>query len=290
MHWSGFGGDCADWEIKEARQSLADTSLSFEANQALFLLWEQNMKTVFWLSLVSAVSADQLIELDSTLEPVPLANVLEEEWLTCEQPGNVSTTTEPPEHDDDLLYDYGGPDGTFKHPSLRRTDRVQWQLMSRALEWEVNQNKGQRYRVAGKLPAGVGSENSEFFYQAYDKGFFNTILSAYAHHWGLRTSPDDWWYTVVRRAALAIDNNANKDSVRDFFVSHEGKKELRVELGSSLYTADYTWFFQQMTNQVFPCSYTDYIFLFQHYQKGGCEYQEQRVCANHEVRFRNFHP
>jgi len=196
------------------------------------------------------VSADQLIELDSTLEPVPLANVLEEDWLTCEQAGNVSTTTEPPEHDDDLLYDYGGPDGTFKHPSLRRTDRVQWQLMSRALEWEVNQNKGQRYRVAGKLPAGVGSENSEFFYQAYDKGFFNTILSAYAHHWGLRTSPDDWWYTVVRRAALAIDNNANKDSVRDFFVSHEGKKELRVELGSSLYTADYTWFFQQMTNQV----------------------------------------
>ena len=217
----------------------------------LFSSWEQNMETVFWLSLVWAVSADQLIELDSTLEPVPLANVLEEDWLTCEQPGNVSTTTEPPEHDDDLLYDYGGPDGTFKHPSLRRTDRVQWQLMSRALEWEVNQNKGQRYRVAGKLPAGVGSENSEFFYQAYDKGFFNTILSAYAHHWGLRTSPDDWWYTVVRRAALAIDNNANKDSVRDFFVSHEGKKELRVELGSSLYTADYTWFFQQMTNQVF---------------------------------------
>merc|ERR1711936_283313 len=35
----------------------------------LFSSWEQNMKTVFWLSLVWAVSADQLIELDSTLEP-----------------------------------------------------------------------------------------------------------------------------------------------------------------------------------------------------------------------------
>merc|ERR1719210_2907484 len=49
---------------------------------------------------------------------------------------------------------------------------------------------------------------------------------------------------------MAIDNNAEKETVRDFFVSHEGKKELRVELGNSLYTADYTWFFQQMANQV----------------------------------------
>ena len=205
-----------------------------------------------WLLVVCRVSADKLIELDSTLEPVPLAGLLKDSWLTCqlpEEPVNSTTTTEAPDHFD-RDFDYGSPDGTFEHPRLRKTVKVTWQLMQRALEWEVNQQSGRRRFVAGRLPV-VGSEDRLFYYQDYDKGFFNTILSAYAHHWGLRTSPDDWWFTIVRRVAMAIDNNSEKDSIKDFFVDHEGKKELRVELGASLYTADYTWFFQQMTNQVF---------------------------------------
>ena len=213
---------------------------------------------VFWLMVwTGCVSADKLIELDSTLEPIPLASLLKDSWRTCQQTeepvvNNISsTTTEEPDFHHD--FDYGSPDGTFEHPQLRKSNRVTWQLMSRALEWEVSQADGTRRHVAGKSPV-IGSENRLFYYQDYDKGFFNTILSAYAHHWDLRTSPDDWWYTIVRRVALAIDNNSKKDSVRDFFVDHEGKKELRVELGQSLYTADYTWFFQQMTNQVFPLS------------------------------------
>jgi len=201
-----------------------------------------------WL-LVCTASA-KLIELDSTLEAVPLAGLVKEPWRTCQLPeepvNSTSTTTEAPDH---LDFDYGSPDGTFEHPPLRKSTRVSWQLMQRALEWEVNQQGNKRRFVAGRTPV-VGSDDRLFYYQDYDKGFFNTVLSAYAHHWGLRTSPDDWWYTIVRRVAMAIDNNANKTSVKDFFVDHEGKKELRVELGDSLYTADYTWFFQQMTNQV----------------------------------------
>jgi len=208
-----------------------------------------------WL-LVCTVSADKLIELDSTLEPVSLASLLRDSWRTCQETeetfnSSTTTTTEAPEEEDYFHhdFDYGSPDGTYEHPRLRKSTGVQWQLMHRALEWEVNQQSGRRRFVAGRLPV-VGSDDQLFYYQDYDKGFFNTVLSAYAHHWGLRTSPDDWWFTIVRRVALAIDNNSEKDSIKDFFVDHEGKKELRVELGQSLYTADYTWFFQQMTNQV----------------------------------------
>ena len=125
----------------------------------------------------------------------------------------------------------------------------------------INQQGNKRRFVAGRTPV-VGSDDRLFYYQDYDKGFFNTILSAYAHHWGLRTSPDDWWFTIVRRVALAIDDNSEKVSIRDFFVDHEGKKELRVELGQSLYTADYTWFFQQMTNQVFSSFLFELHFFF----------------------------
>jgi len=212
---------------------------------------------ILWF-LVCTVSAQdfsearvKVIELERDLEPVPLATLLANKWLTCDVSDVVdlrAITNTTTEIDD---FDYGSPDGTFEHPPLRRTSRTTWQLMSRALEWEVSLADGTRRHVAGRLPVeGVGSKNDLFYYQDYDKGFFNTVLSAYAHHWGLTTTPEDWWYTIVRKVAMAIDNNAEKETVRDFFVSHEGKKELRVELGNSLYTADYTWFFQQMANQV----------------------------------------
>ena len=49
---------------------------------------------------------------------------------------------------------------------------------------------------------------------------------------------------------MAIDENAEDPSVRQFFVSHEGKKTLTVEVGPSIYGVDYEWFFQQMTGQI----------------------------------------
>ena len=248
---------------------------------------------ILWL-LVCTVSAQDLsetrvkvIELEPDLEPVPLATLLANKWLTCDVSDVVDLRAITNTTTDD--FDYGSPDGTFEHPPLRRTSRTTWQLMSRALEWEVSLADGTRRHVAGRLPVeGVGSKNDLFYYQDYDKGFFNTVLSAYAHHWGLTTTPEDWWYTIVRKVAMAIDNNAEKETVRDFFVSHEGKKELRVELGNSLYTADYTWFFQQMANQVsLVLMFLDCVSRTCY--QGGREHQAEGVCAHNEVGFFNEH-
>jgi hypothetical protein len=76
------------------------------------------------------------------------------------------------------------------------------------------------------------------------------VLAAYANHWTLVTGPEDWWFTIIRRLAMAIDMHAKKRNVRNFFVSHEGKKELTVSLGSNIYSPDYNGFFRQMTNLV----------------------------------------
>ena len=64
------------------------------------------------------------------------------------------------------------------------------------------------------------------------------------------TRPEDWWFEIIRKVALAIDNNSKKESVRKFFVSHEGKKELNVILGQSVESANYSSFLEQMTDQV----------------------------------------
>ena len=74
----------------------------------------------------------------------------------------------------------------------------------------------------------IGSKD-EVYSQA-DVGFFESVLLAYTHHWNLRTSPDDWWFCVIKTISHHIDLHSEKKKVRDLFVDFEGKKELMVEV------------------------------------------------------------
>jgi len=81
-----------------------------------------------------------------------------------------------------------------------------------------------------------------------DYGFFTAIYTCYNNHWGLRTVPDDWWYTVIRTVALAIDNNSKENNVRKYFVNHDGKQRLTVDMPPS--GIDYAKFFREMTDHI----------------------------------------
>ena len=88
-------------------------------------------------------------------------------------------------------------------------------------------------------------------YSFGDCGLFSAIITAYNNHWKLRTSPDDWWFSVIKRVACAIDKNAEKESVRKMFVDHKGKKTIQVVVpDTSIYTVDYSWFFDQIAKGV----------------------------------------
>jgi len=106
-----------------------------------------------------------------------------------------------------------------------------------------------RKPVGSKTPV-VGSNITVYKDYRNDKGFFSTIFQAYKNHWVLKTTPEDWWFTIIRQVALAVDKHADKQKVRDFFVSHEGKKELVVNLGHSVYTSNYSSFLDQMTSKI----------------------------------------
>jgi len=82
-----------------------------------------------------------------------------------------------------------------------------------------------------------------------DYGFFTAIYECYNRHWGLRTVPDDWWYTIIRTVALAIDNNSKKEKVRAYFVNHDGKKRLTVVVDPT-FGIDYAKFFREMTDLI----------------------------------------
>merc|ERR1712087_52935 len=94
----------------------------------------------------------------------------------------------------------------------------------------------------------LGSQES--VYAEDDKGFLSTVMAAYNNHWVLRTRPEDWWATVSQIIATRIDRHAEDPAIREFFVSHEGKKSLTVEIGPSLQGINNEKFFQEMISQI----------------------------------------
>ena len=91
----------------------------------------------------------------------------------------------------------------------------------------------------------------EQIYAGRNNGFFGSVLTAYNEHFNLRTSPDDWWFCVIRRVAMAIDENSKKPAVREMFVDHEGQKKLCVEVAeTNIYQVDYSSFLEEMSQLV----------------------------------------
>ena len=93
----------------------------------------------------------------------------------------------------------------------------------------------------------LGSEEMVSF--GPDKGFFSTVQAAWNNHWVLKTRPEDWWTSISQTIAIKIDKHAKKNLVRQFFVSHEGKKKLTVQIGS-VHDINNEEFFQAMISQI----------------------------------------
>ena len=101
-----------------------------------------------------------------------------------------------------------------------------------------------------KIVSALGSDE-EVYSAGADCGMFAAVFTAYSHHYRLRTSPDDWWFCVVKRVARAIDQNSSKASVRNMFVDHEGKKDITVQVNDpTIYTVDYNFLFDQIAEQL----------------------------------------
>ncbi|XP_046857245.1 uncharacterized protein LOC124450646 [Xenia sp. Carnegie-2017] len=95
----------------------------------------------------------------------------------------------------------------------------------------------------------LGSD--DLIYSSTDRGLFSSILLAYNNHWKLRTSPEDWWFVVIRNVAIAIDEHSKHEKVRKMFVEHKGKKTLDVKVNSNnIYDVNYSSFFDAMSHEI----------------------------------------
>ena len=92
----------------------------------------------------------------------------------------------------------------------------------------------------------AGSDIQDLYFDC-DFGFFSAILACYNNHWVLKTSPDDWWNVIARNVAQHVDENGEKNKVRDFFVDHQGKKTIEIFLPGRLDQIEYDWLFEQFS-------------------------------------------
>ena len=126
-------------------------------------------------------------------------------------------------------------------------DREKWQRVAKGTS-KMDENQLAETKILSEFEAVAGTESGDIYYD-HDMGFFSTILACYNNHWVLRTCADDWWNVIVRNVAQAIDDNGEKNKVRNFFVEHEGKKTITI-IVASLASMDYSWLFDQFSKGV----------------------------------------
>ena len=96
----------------------------------------------------------------------------------------------------------------------------------------------------------VAGSDIEGVWFDYDLGFFSAILACYNNHWTLKTCPDDWWNTIARTIAQNVEENAEANKVRDFFVDHGDKKDIIINLPGKLDEVNYDWLFDQFARGI----------------------------------------
>ena len=108
----------------------------------------------------------------------------------------------------------------FESRAMRSNER--FLVESRRLERLATEEQLVVRDNVGDRTATLGSEEWIYTNNA-DCGLFASVVTAYNKHYNLRTSPEDWWFVVARRVAIAIDQNSKKEKVRKMFVEYEGK-------------------------------------------------------------------
>lgn len=85
-----------------------------------------------------------------------------------------------------------------------------------------------------------------------DTGLFGTVFDAWSNHWDLKTSPEDWWMPVITKVATAINDNADRQGVRNLFVNgRQTKERLVVNMPSfSIYDTDYSSLFDGFSTAI----------------------------------------
>ncbi|EJF60865.1 hypothetical protein DICSQDRAFT_62065 [Dichomitus squalens LYAD-421 SS1] len=81
--------------------------------------------------------------------------------------------------------------------------------------------------------------------------FVSTVIEAYGKHHHLKIRPDDVWIAILSQLSFSV--NRHSEELRNYFVAHEGKKELMVERRGrdvNRYTIDFASIARDMSGEI----------------------------------------
>jgi hypothetical protein len=82
----------------------------------------------------------------------------------------------------------------------------------------------------------------------FSNGFVKTVIRCYSGHHALIIRPDDVWLAILTQFNFFVNGNA--EQLRKQFVSHEGKKELKIQAVGTRYTVDFGSMARTMKNLI----------------------------------------
>jgi len=84
----------------------------------------------------------------------------------------------------------------------------------------------------------------------FSNGFVGAIYQAYNEHRHLVLKPDDVWLAITTAFGLFINGGNNAEELRKHFVDFEGKIELTVTSGGTMYTVDWNDLINRMSGLI----------------------------------------
>jgi hypothetical protein len=123
------------------------------------------------------------------------------------------------------------------HPAEHAANEVRnFNFAAGPLDLLQKVNVAQHKRCKDLLQSSFGSAASKNII-GNNNGFVQACINAYSNHHHLKIRPDDVWITILTHLSLYV--NANAESLRSRFVSHEDQKELSLEAVGTRYTVSW---------------------------------------------------
>ncbi|KAI0780155.1 hypothetical protein C8Q74DRAFT_1316519 [Fomes fomentarius] len=105
--------------------------------------------------------------------------------------------------------------------SASQTEKVEVDQFFRSAcskQWETSRGILQTSVTHEALPTLIPQRN----------GFVHTVVQAYGNHNHLKIRPDDVWIAILTQLSFYV--NAHAEELRAYFVAHDGKRQLTIEI------------------------------------------------------------
>lgn len=121
-----------------------------------------------------------------------------------------------------------------KHPARKWPMTNAASSAEKLLKFSCGQNYSQCKAI---IQSSFGKFSTESQLFPSENGFVKAAIAAYSQHHHLTIRPEDVWFAILSQLSMHINKNA--EELREFFVAHQGKKQLKIKVAGTIHSVDF---------------------------------------------------